>query len=278
MTGLRAPDGQDGSAGQLYLDLLKRCVTNTIYQDPPISPPWVPQAEFDPEARVAGLDCPSQAHTMVGFARLDNLRELTETVLRDEVPGDFLEAGVGRGGAMIFLRGVLKAYGVTDRSVWLADSFQGFPQPPAEARYQMSDVYPELGGEQREEQRQAAEEMKARFLKGGSEEEVRENFRRYGLLDEQVRLLPGWLAETLPTAPVRRLAILRVDNDLYASTYATLEHLYPRVSPGGYVIVDDYHFLEECRLAVHDYLKAAGEQTPDLVTIDRCGVYWRKGS
>jgi hypothetical protein len=264
------------SGTQLYLDLLKRCLTNTIYRDTPISPPWLPAAPFDLQARVAGLDCPSQAHTMVGFARLDNLRELTESVLRDEVPGDFLEAGVGRGGAMIFLRGVLKAYGVTDRSVWLADSFQGFPEPPADARYQLADVYPELAGEQHEERRQAAQEMKTLFLKGGSVDEVRENFRRYELLDEQVRLLPGWLAETLPTAPVRQLAILRVDNDLYDSTYATLEHLYAKVSPGGYVIVDDYHFLEECRLAVHDYLKAAGEPDPELVTIDQCGVYWRK--
>jgi hypothetical protein len=238
----------------------------------------MPQAAFDLQARVAGLDCPSQAHTMVGFARLDNLRELTEKVLCHQIPGDFLEAGVGRGGAMIFLRGVLKAYGVTDRSVWLADSFQGFPEPPADAPYQMSDVYPELAAEQHEKGRQAAAAMREQFLRGGSEEEVRENFRRYELLDEQVRLLPGWLADTLPTAPVERLALLRVDNDLYDSTYATLEHLYPMVSPGGYIIVDDYHFLEECRLAVHDYLKTTSEQDPDLVTIDQCAVYWRKSS
>lgn len=277
MTQPEAPGGQDHSGVQLYLDLLKRCLTNVIYRDVPISPPWLPQASFELQVRVAGLDCPSQAHTMVGFARLDNLRELTERVLYDQVPGDFLEAGVGRGGAMIFLRGVLKAYGVTDRSVWLADSFQGFPEPLTEAGYQMSDVYPELAGKQHEELRQTAEALQEQFFKGSSEEEVRENFRRYELLDEQVRLLPGWLADTLPTAPVKRLAILRMDSDLYNSTYATLEHLYPRVSPGGYVIVDDYHFLEECRLGVHDYLKAAGEPGPDLITIDQCAVYWRKG-
>ncbi|MBB5830125.1 TylF/MycF/NovP-related O-methyltransferase [Micromonospora carbonacea] len=278
MTDSVRPDPPRDSAVQLYLDLLKRCVTNVIYQDPPISPPWAPQVPFGLDARVEGLDCPSQAHTMVGFARLDNLRELTERVLRDGVPGDFLEAGVGRGGAMIFLRGVLRAHGVTDRRVWLADSFQGFPEPPAEARYQLKDVYPELAAGADHGRRQAAEAMKALFLRGGSEDDVRENFRRYGLLDDQVQLLPGWLAETLPTAPVRRLAILRVDNDLYDSTHATLEHLYPRVSPGGYVIVDDYHFLDECRQAVHDYLKASGTPEPDLFTIDRCGVYWRKES
>ncbi|GAB1640120.1 TylF/MycF/NovP-related O-methyltransferase [Krasilnikovia sp. MM14-A1259] len=261
---------------RLYLDLLRRCVTNVIYQDPPVSPPWLPPAAFDLQARTAGLDCPSLAHTMIGYARLDNIRELTENVLLDGIPGDFLEAGVGRGGAMIFLRGVLRAYGVTDRTVWLADSFQGFPEPPADARYRMSDVYPDLTDEQHEQRRQAAQAMKEQFLRGGSADEVRNNFRRYGLLDDQVRLLPGWLADTLPTAPVSRLAILRVDNDLYDSTYATLEHLYPKVSAGGYVIVDDYHFLEECRRAVHDYLKAAEVPDPQLVTIDQCGVYWRK--
>ncbi|WP_225725218.1 MULTISPECIES: TylF/MycF/NovP-related O-methyltransferase [unclassified Nocardia] len=259
----------------LYLDLLKRAVTGMIYRDPPIGPAWGPAVPFDAAARMAGLDCPSRAHTMVGFARLDNLRELTESVLRDGVPGDFLEAGVGRGGAMIFLRGVLRAYGVTDRTVWLADSFQGFPEPPSDTGYRMSDVYGDakLTAEQYE---QAAARMKDEFLNGGSEADVRDNFLAYDLLDEQVRFLPGWLADTLPSAPVERLAILRVDNDLYESTRATLEHLYPKVSPGGYVVVDDYHFLDECRLAVHDYLKSAGEQEPELITIDQCGVYWRK--
>jgi O-methyltransferase len=105
--------------------------------------------------------------------------------------------------------------------------------------------------------------------------EVRNRFARYGLLDEQVRFLPGWFRDTLPAAPIERLALLRFDGDLYDSTLDALAALYPRLSPGGYTIVDDYGTFEECRGAVHDYLDGAGEKV-DIQWVDDVAVYWQK--
>ena len=195
---------------------------------------------------------------MIGRLRLDNLQDCAEAVLRDVVPGDFLEAGVWRGGAAIFLRGVLRAYGVQDRCVWLADSFAGLPPPdperyPADAGLNLHQ-FPELAV---------------------SQDAVRANFRRYDLLDDQVRFLPGWFRNTLPTAPVERLALLRIDADLYESTIDALTHLYPKLSPGGFVIIDDYGFVAACRQAVTDYRQAHHIEEP-IVAIDWTGAYWRR--
>ncbi|MGX7828445.1 TylF/MycF/NovP-related O-methyltransferase [Actinokineospora sp. 24-640] len=269
------------SSREMYLDLLKRTVTNTIYEDPPIPTPWRPDDTFDLATRELGRDWPSQAHSMIGFRRLENLRTLVESVLADGVPGDLLEAGVARGGAMVYARGVLLAHGVTDRVVWLADSFQGFPEPSAEQMQPLETFYPELAEDFEKFQDAMAgrevtgDDLYGQFLVGTSEQEVRDTFERYGLLDGQVRFLPGWFDDTLPAAPVERLAVLRVDADLYDSTHVALEALYPKVSPGGYVIIDDYQSVDQCRRAVHDYLKSV-EEDPKLEVIDEDAVYWRK--
>jgi O-methyltransferase len=105
-------------------------------------------------------------------------------------------------------------------------------------------------------------------------DEVRSNFARYGLLDDQVRFLEGWFADTLPSAPIERLAVLRLDGDMYASTMDALEPLYPKVSPGGFVIVDDYA-LPGCRRAVDEYRARDGIDEP-IVDIDGMGVFWRR--
>lgn len=107
-----------------------------------------------------------------------------------------------------------------------------------------------------------------------SSEEVEANFRRYGLLDGQVRFLKGWFADTLPGAPIERLAILRLDGDMYSSTIQTLDALYAKVSPGGYVIVDDY-ILAGCRKAVDDF-RERHAIADELVDVDGAAVFWRK--
>jgi cytochrome P450 len=112
-------------------------------------------------------------------------------------------------------------------------------------------------------------------MQGTSYTEVRERFDRYGLLDDQVRFLPGWFHETLPGAPVECLALLRLDGDFYDSTYVTLENLYPRLSTGGYVIVDDYGSFPECKQAVHDYQDKIGI-SPEIIPVNEVAVYWQK--
>src|SRR5262249_50002235 len=108
-------------------------------------------------------------------------------------------------------------------------------------------------------------------------EQVRGNFARYGLLDSQVQFLAGWFADTLPSAPIERLALLRLDGDYYASTRAALVHLYPRLSPGGHGIVDEYGEDEwtHCRDAVDEYRREQGMGEP-LQRVDSRCYYWQR--
>jgi hypothetical protein len=106
-------------------------------------------------------------------------------------------------------------------------------------------------------------------------EEVKRNFAQYGMLDDRVRFLKGFFKDTLPQAPIDRLAILRIDADMYQSTTEALTYLYPKLSRGGYVIVDDYGAFATCRKAVHDYRKAHGI-TEEIRYIDWTGVFWQK--
>jgi Macrocin-O-methyltransferase (TylF) len=244
------------SVRDLYLDLMKRTLTNFIYQDPNVAP-WQ-KPGFDPEVRAAGRDWPRDAHTMIGLRRLDNIQACVEDVLARGVPGDLVETGVWRGGASIFMRAILKAHDVTDRTVWLADSFAGLP-PPDAARYPADT-----------DDRHHEEPVLAVSLA-----QVQDHFMRYGLLDEQVRFLPGWFAETLPAAPIARLAVLRLDGDMYGSTIEALAALYPKLSAGGYVIVDDYLVIPACRQAVTDFRAAHGIDDP-IREIDWAGVCWRR--
>ncbi|MFF5372885.1 TylF/MycF family methyltransferase [Streptomyces sp. NPDC013187] len=245
---------------QLYLDLMKKVLANTIYEDAPVPASWAPAHEYDELNRRLGVDWPSVAHTMIGIRRLENVEHCVKTALADGVPGDFIETGVWRGGTCIFMRAVLKAHGVTDRRVWVADSFQGMPA--ADASTHAGD-------------RELASDRYNDFM-ATDLPTVRRNFERYDLLDEQVRFLPGWFRDTLPTAPVDRLAVLRLDSDLYESTMDTLVHLYPKLSPGGFVIVDDYH-IPVCAEAVHDWRAEYGVTDP-IQDIDGLGVYWRRAA
>ncbi|GAA3861970.1 hypothetical protein GCM10022243_30320 [Saccharothrix violaceirubra] len=251
-------------AGEAYLDLLKRCLTRLSDDGSPfLAGPA--NAAATPEQLLQGVFAHQDADTMIGWARLDNARHCLETALVEGVPGDVVETGTWRGGCCAYLRAVLAVHGVEDRDVWLADSFQGFPEPDAE-RYPEDYVY-------------ATPEVR-RFLDGldypiaVAVDEVRARFARYGLLDEHVRFLPGFFADTLPTAPIGRIAVLRLDGDFYQSTIEALEHLYDRLSPGGFCIVDDYA-LRSCQRAVDDFRTARGITTP-IERIDWTGAFWRK--
>lgn len=241
---------------RLYLDLLVRVLTGQLFEDPPDMPGV--ERTYDAGRRTEGLDWPARAHSMIGLKRMGNLRELCERVIVEGIPGDFIETGVWRGGACILMRAVLEAHGVRDRCVWVADSFAGLP-PADPQRFPAETV------QGWEHFRELAVDL----------ETVRANFRLYGLLDGQVRFLPGWFKDTLPSAPIERLAIARLDGDMYESTWQALEALYPRLVPGGFLIVDDYGSLEPCRAAVTDYRARHGIDEP-IEAIDTTGVYWRR--
>ena len=247
------------TAQQLYLDLLKRCLLGLIYRDPPSSAPRIGEYStriFIDKFREAGRDIPSQAHSMIGLYRMNNVQTCVEQVLADGIPGDLMETGVWRGGTTIFMRGILQAYGVTDRKVWVADSFAGLPEPDL-ASHPVDEFWLPMTG-------WIAVDL----------ETVRSNFERYGLLDDQVEFLKGWFKDSLPKAPVEKLAVLRLDGDLYASTWDAMVNLYPKLSPGGFIIVDDYN-LASCREAIHDY-RETHQINEYIKDIDGHGVYWRK--
>ena len=239
-----------------YLSLMLNCLTGSIYQDASIQ--MGETTEYKDDLRESGWDWPSTAHTMIGRKRLKNVQDLTERVIDNNVPGDFIETGVWRGGACIMMRAVLQAYNVKDRKVWLADSFEGLPPPNVED-------YPHDKNEKFHEYSELAVSL----------EEVKNNFEKYGLLDNQVEFIKGWFKDTLKNPPIDKLAILRLDGDLYESTIQSLEYLYDKLSVGGYVIVDDYNVVEACKHATHDFLSAR-KITPTIVEIDEIGVYWEK--
>jgi O-methyltransferase len=243
---------------EAYLQLLMRCIIGTIYRDPPLRDDK--GRGYDPEVREYGWDWPSSAHSMIGRKRMENVRNLVESVLGEHVPGDLIETGVWRGGACIFMRGILKTYGVRDRIVWVADSFEGLPKPD-------ENRYPADRGDAFHTFKELAITL----------EEVQDNFARYDLLDDRVRFLKGWFKDTLATAPIDRLALLRLDGDMYESTMDALTPLYPKLSRGGYVIVDDYHVVAGCKQAVEDY-RAAHAITDPLREIDGVGVYWQRST
>ena len=195
---------------------------------------------------------------MIGEKRLANLRELVDRTLSENIPGDYIETGVWRGGDCILIRAILEARGVTERKVFLADSFEGLPRPNPER-------YPA--------------DKRDRLFKFHElavlEEQVRENFRKYDLLDDQVIFLKGPFSETLSKLTTEQFALIRLDGDMYGSTMDALTNLYDRVSSGGFVIVDDYGALQNCRRAVNDFLSSRSLRPP-ITPVDVSCVWWRK--
>lgn len=205
------------------------------------------------------------AYTMIGMPRLNNIQACLEDVIRNDIKGDVIETGVWRGGATIFMRAILKAYGVKDRTVWVADSFEGLPAiKPKDAVYTPDAI--DVAG--------MNEGGPLQLGLAVSLERVKENFAKFDLLDDQVKFLKGWFSETLATAPIKKLAILRLDGDMYQSTMDALNALYSKVSAGGYVIIDDYNCWPHCKEAVDDF-RRTHEIRDEIVEIDRYGVFWR---
>ena len=272
----------------MYLDLLKHCLLNTIYCDYEYSD-FIPKKSkgkikkikrflfkklivplikksnlrivtgypYNEDERISGKDWSPMAHTMIGRKRLDNIQYCVEEVIKNNIPGDLIETGVWRGGATIFMRAILKVYGVTDRIVWVADSFEGLPKPEEEK-------YPQDKGDRHYTYKQLAVPL----------EQVKQNFQKYGLLDEQVHFLKGWFKDTLPNAPIEKISVARLDGDLYQSTMDALNNLYHKISVGGFLIVDDYS-LKGTEAAVHDFREKHAIKEK-IIPIDWTGVYWQK--
>jgi hypothetical protein len=273
--------------GSLYLDILKRSILNEIYLDDELRILYlraclegkesfrfpvfhdIRNARRDDyrklsESRQVGqffdrrIGNSGFNHSMMGRARIDNLHASMDLVRTEQVPGDFIECGVWRGGGCIFMAGYLRAYGMNDRRVLVADSFEGLPTPslPQDAGIDLSkNKFPELAV---------------------SLETVKENFAAYDLDQDNVVYLKGWFKDTLPNAPADTIALLRMDGDLYESTMDILNALYDKVAPGGVVIVDDFYAVPACEKAIVDFFRQRGLALPEMKKIDWTGVWFRK--
>jgi O-methyltransferase len=281
------PTEQTTDAQRLYLDLLKRSLTGALSEDNDsilggvrtagstslkrraanaaaqlagrFKVEIVYKKPYDPTLREEGRDWPARAESMIGLKRMENIEHCVQSVLDDDVPGDLIEAGVWRGGACIFMKANLLVRGDTTRTVWVSDSFQGLPPPDVA-------LYPADTGD----------DLHTRSGLSVGAEVVRHNFERYGVLDERVKFLVGWFKDTLPGAPIDELAVMRLDGDMYESTWQAIEALYPKLSPGGYCIVDDFgSHQSQAGRAILDYRKQHGIEE-EIVDIDGFGAYWRR--
>lgn len=245
---------------QLYLDLLKKSLMNLLYAEPD----RIVMANGKPTplhlARQDGSEWPLNGpmHSMIGMKRLNNIQHCLQDVLQNNIPGDVIETGVWQGGASIFMQAVLKVHKATSRRLWVADSFNWIPPPNPEK-------YPQ----------DAASDLHTYRYLAVPLEKVQQNFLRYDLLDMNVRFLKGLFEETLPTAPIDQLALIRLDGDLYQSTMEGLMYLYPKLSSGGYILIDDYGAIPNCKQAVDDY-RAQHQITAPIIQVDWTGVYWQK--
>jgi O-methyltransferase len=246
-----------------YLDLLKLCLCDLAGAST-VSVGAMPGGHVasrelrgdQRRLRSAGMDWPLQGLTMIGLGRLDDLQRCVESVVRDGVAGDLIEAGAWRGGASILIRATLDSLGERDRTVWVADSFEGFPGS---------------GDEKADEVDLGAYDFLAAPL-----EEVMDNFARLGC-ERGVRFVPGFFEDTLPGLSRERWAIVRLDGDTYEATKAALRCLYPGLSTGGYLIVDDYGAFEGCRQAVGEFRRDHGITEP-IEEADYPSVRWRRES
>lgn len=238
-----------------YLDLMRDSLIGRLNQDPPLLASKY--EAYDDHARDRGWDWPANAPSMIGSRRMENVRSECERVLKAGIPGDFMETGVWRGGACIMMRAVLRAYGIADRRVLAADSFAG-PPPPSPGVPVDTDA-------NFHNQPEFAVPLTA----------VQAAFARYGLLDRQVVFIEGLFKDTLPIAPVRTLALLRLDGDMYEGTLNALAHLYCKLARGGTLIVDDYFLFPAQRTAVDEFRAAHGIADP-ITQIDDFGCYWTK--
>jgi hypothetical protein len=234
-----------------YLDLMQESLTGRLNEDPPL--PASKVEGYKPDFREQGWDWPSKAPSMIGMLRMYNVRSECERVITENIPGDFVETGVWRGGASIMMRAVIAAYESENRRVFAADSFEGFPtQTEADANFTIGGI-PDFAV---------------------SLDEVKAYFARYGLLDDKVVFLKGLFKDTLPSAPIESIAVLRLDGDLYESTRDGLL-LYEKLSRGGTLIADDYFLFEGQRKAIDEFRRAHGIADP-IIRIDHFGGYWIK--
>lgn len=199
------------------------------------------------EQRREGNYWPTHALTMVGDARLDAIAADVPQLI--DVPGVVMECGVWRGGCLAWMRAQCDASGQRNRIIYGFDTFNGFAD---DRQTSAKDRPTSLRG--------FVTESVFHFAPGAltylrvSEAEVRANLRCFKL-SHQIELIAGFVQETLPSSGIEEVAFARIDVDVYEPVRACIEYIWPRLSMGGIIHVDDYGVCPGCRRAVDEYFR-----------------------
>jgi hypothetical protein len=237
-----------------YIDLMKRAITNYAYLGGDVQfENFRCVNHYDLQESRWKVDPLSRPLTLLTLGQLELLQNAVLAIEERKVPGDYIEAGVWRGGVIVFLRALIGAYGITGRRVYAADSFAGIP--------------PNVG-----ERSDPVDTWKDRW--SASLGEVKLNIARFGLLDDLVQFTVGFFADSLKTLAGKKFALIRLDSDSYESIETSLGYLYPLLSPSGILIVDDWH-LSGCKQAVMDYRARNGIDDP--IRVHEGNAFWIKG-
>ena len=199
--------------------------------------------------------------TMVTRNSLDNIENCLMDCISNNIKGDYAETGVWKGGTCIVAYNIFKLAG-EGRKVWAYDSYKGLPAPNAE-------MYPEDAGDIHHTLPELSVSL----------DNVKRNFELFSPLDDSVIFVEGWFRDTMPQNTVEDLCVLRLDGDMYESTMPVLEHLYPKLSVGGYCIIDDY-IHKGARAAVDEY-RLKYDITDEVLLADTAPgaypvSYWKK--
>lgn len=217
--------------------------------------------------------------TMLSEGRLLSLYDQVVHCETRGVGGSYVECGTWKGGATGLMAAANLRAGRERRHLHLFDSFVGIPEPDAKLDGARAvDEVRKVGGGTDGKLVPIAGYYETYASGLGTAEDCRKVIESIVGYDPSfVHYHAGWFQETLPKlgADFGPIAILRIDADWHASTKVCLEHLYDRVVPGGFVIIDDYGYYEGCRKAVDEFLDARGLRVY-LNDIDGCGRYWIK--
>ncbi len=205
--------------------------------------------------RLEGKDWPVTAESMIGLKRMNQLHDALRVIENEDIPGDIVETGIWRGGALIFAASFLEIYGVKGRKIFGCDSFEGLPKPSTAYPVDLGDIHYQFD-----------------YLSVAIEQ-VRRNLKKYNVSLDSVTLVKGWFSDTLHKLDTDKVAILRLDGDMYSSTIEALEALYHKVAPGGFVIIDDFS-LKGANQAIVDFLNQRSIAV-EFVKIDDTASYFR---
>lgn len=185
-------------------------------------------------------------YTMTSPERIVSLVDAVQHVIRHDIPGDIVECGVWKGGSMMAVAKTLQHFGA-QRNLHLYDTFDGMTEPEA--------VDADWMGQKAKALMDISEKDNSEIWGYCPLEEVRRNLESTGYDGKLISYIKGAVESTIPDAIPETISLLRLDTDWYASTLHELEHLYPRLSVGGLLIIDDYGHWQGARKAVDEYLE-----------------------